>query len=156
MGERFGACTAPTSMWICAATVVMGTAGSFLLLRQRKSTKDRDYENDDIMTSHELFGMDALFYKFDIPPITTVTWFKGNHHDAKLVLENRMKKIMMKNPWLRGRISTSGLFNGKCTLSYYKQRNSYDEHIDMMNIDEYVTTIDAKLSPISHVIIHPK
>ena len=76
-------------MWICAATVVIGTAGSFLLSRQRKSTKDRDYEKDII--SHELFGMDALFYKFDIPPITTVTWFKGNHHDAKLVLENRMK-----------------------------------------------------------------
>ena len=149
-GERFSS-AASTSILICAATVIMGTTGSLLLSRQRKSTKDSD-ENDKT-TTHELFGKDVLFYKFDIPPITTVTWFKGNYQDAKLVLERRMKKIMMKNPWLRGRISTSGLFKGKCTLSYKKQRSSStneDDDIDMMNVDEYVTTIDPKLSPISY------
>ena len=92
-GERFSS-AASTIILICAATVIIGTTGSLLLLRQRKSTNDSDEK--DTATTHELFGMDALFYKFDIPPITTVTWFKGNHQDAKLVLESRMKKIMMQ------------------------------------------------------------
>ena len=54
--------------------------------------------------SIKLAETEGLIYLTDLPAISTITWFTGNYRTATPILEQRMRWIIKKNPWIRGRI----------------------------------------------------
>ena len=100
------------------------------------SRKNVSYHNN----KHLILDVaDSYFYYVDAPPITTLTWFKGDYQNAKQYLENRLKLIMKKNPWIGGRLGFKFERGFQLYLSY-----SLDN-----SIDDIFTTVEAEKSPIA-------
>ncbi len=146
------------------ATVFAGALVFFSAARSKYQRKNKQAGKDEkdgtasdsssdssrdgkIVISHQLSFLETCF--FGIPAISTLTWFQGDFRAAKPKLENRMKKMMAKNPWLRGRIS-----KGKKMTSYLSYTTTRDSQStggtsDDINVDEFLHSIDPDLSPIS-------
>lgn len=132
----------------------MFAAGALLLRCKKKHQRQQKNEDNKVTISHQLTDEDAMFHKFAVvlkgPPITTLTWFKGDFQDAKSKLQKRMKQMVAKNPWLQGRISASSYLSylkGTFHLSY--TRTNLHEY-DNINVEENFNVIDPKDSPLSH------
>ena len=80
---------------ICAAAVFAGALLFYSAARskyQRKSKQARKDEKDGeassrdgkIVISHQLLDKESVYITFDVPPITTLTWFQGDFRAAKV------------------------------------------------------------------------
>lgn len=64
------------------------------------------------MTKHEyaeqrLLPIEERFAKFNsLNPVTTLTWFAGDHQLAAAFLGERMEGILSANPWLAGKLQS--------------------------------------------------
>mmetsp|Transcript_22607 Transcript_22607/g.27726 ORF Transcript_22607/g.27726 Transcript_22607/m.27726 type:complete len:485 (+) Transcript_22607:96-1550(+) len=87
--------------------------------QQHRQRKAEERDEGTTSTSYEKFlelsPKDTLFYVQDCPPISTVTWFKGNYMEAAPKLLHRLQLVVQKNPWLLGRVDMK-YHNGKCFL----------------------------------------
>lgn len=145
---------------VCAASTLLSGAVAIFFYKKQNQIKPKHAE-DNTSVSHELTDVDTLFYKFDVAPITSLTWFKGNVQEARISLEKRMKQIMAKNPWLYGRISTSGCLKKTYRITYTRSSSSTNasndndtysnSDADMINdhVKEQLNAINAIDSPIS-------
>jgi len=100
--------------------------------------------------TYELNNLESVFYFGDMPQIATLTWFCGDFRAAKPLLEKRMKQIVAKNPWIKGRVSVSSYLRGTCNLSCTKRSHSDDvTNYEDINVDENLNVMDPLDSPIS-------
>lgn len=148
---------------VCAASTLLTGAVAIFFYKKQKSRHQikPKHAEDNTTVSHELTDVDTLFYKFDVAPITSLTWFKGDVQEARISLEKRMKQIMAKNPWLYGRISTSGCLKKTYRITYTRSSsstnasndndNNSDSNVNMINdhVKEQLNAINAIDSPIS-------
>ena len=141
-----------------AATLAVGAVATAGLLwsahrrRRRRQQQTRwalqdlvDDDDDKKWVFDPLLDVEIGLYQREEPPITTLTWFRGDFRKARPILEGRLQKILDKNPWLGGRIfvkkdgDVQGIF--KLYLAYRPS-----ETLDQQN---FMTTLDPKDSPIS-------
>ena len=126
-------------------------------------TDDKDNGDDDAVVVVKLDEHDLLLLKFDIRPINTLTWFRGNYKQQPRVggddgeddvdvddvvsnLRQRAKLILAKNPWLAGKLikEYNNKYNNEPCIIYPK-KNVDDSAIDF----DPVVVIDETKSPIS-------
>ena len=101
--------------------------------RQSKPTKDEEHWQ-------ELLPVENFAYFFE-PPLSTLTWFRGDHSKANSILKARIQEILMRNPWLGGRIILHT--NGKVYLLFPKSNGS-------VSLDEnHLDHVSPNISPIS-------
>jgi len=114
------------------AAVTITTA---LLWRRRHTTEPR--QNEDVI-AHKLLKLEEMLHTRDDPPISTLTWFRGDYTQAASILQRRVRLIMVKNPWLAGRVVKR---RGKLILEYSKQQTE--------KMDDHVVILDPQDSPVS-------
>jgi len=118
-------------------------AGSVLIMRHKKGVPEqKNYNSRDAVKTVLLNETEAGYYITDMPPISTLTWFKGDYNFAKLVLERRMRLMIKKNPWVLGRISITSFLRGTCQLFYTPIEDQF------INLEKYLETISPADSPI--------
>lgn len=66
-------------------------------------------------------------------PISTLTWFEGDHTTAAQVLEHKMDAILAVNPWLAGKIRTT---SGRPTLVHPESVEGNNSNSS--NLDHYL------------------
>ena len=88
-----------------AATAAAGAIFAATLLWRRSEKRYEELEDGGFMT-HRLLDFESMLHARDEPPISTLTWFKGDYRKAAPQLERRVKLILEKNPWLGGRGSS--------------------------------------------------
>ena len=104
-------------------------------------------ENDGNVVVVKLDDHDLLLLKFDIRPVTTLTWFRGNYREDDVVVSNlrqRAKQILSKNPWLAGKLVLKPKYGERkrpCIV-YPKDKNKIDEF-------DPITVVEESKSPIS-------
>lgn len=103
----------------------------------KKTEKETKHDSDFMF--YELSNLDSYFFRIDIPPVTTLTWFKGNYKRAEQILSHRMEKIIQVNPWICGKIVKK---QNKYYLCYSKKDNE-------INMEKHLKRIDPINSPIS-------
>lgn len=106
------------------------------------------------IVSLEMTDLEKSFYFNDVPPLTTVTWFKGDCKQAKKFLEYRMKLLLEKNPWLQGRLDLQWSFRSKLYLSYSSASivndSSIEEHLAFVDVDNHSSPI-SRGTPIAEL-----
>jgi len=112
----------------------------------RRSSARQDLHDDDNKWAFDpLLDVEIGLYQRGEPPITTLTWFRGDFRKAGPILEDRLQKILDKNPWLGGRIvKKDGDVQGRSFKLYlaYNPSKKLDPH-------NFMTTLDPQDSPIS-------
>ena len=73
-----------------------------LIALKRRSRRD---EKEPVNGIHlPLTGLENWLASISLLPITTFTWFKGDHEKAGCILRERVEAILKLNPWLGGRL----------------------------------------------------
>ena len=124
-------------------TVTVAVVGGFLFLWQKKKKKNIAVRSKT--ASIDLLGFESKLYNLDTPPVSTLTWFKGDFSAVKPKLEKRLMLVVEKNPWLKGRITIANCFKRTYTLSYTSERSDSSS----VNIDENLEFVPPEDSPLS-------
>lgn len=92
----------------------------------------------------ELLEAEAALFQRGENPITTLTWFPGDHQKAGTILKRRLAKILQLNPWLGGRLIQER--RDKVFLEY-------DNNSQTLAVQNFLTILDSEdpstTSPIS-------
>ena len=97
--------------------------------------------NQDWNRIVELLPIENWSYHFD-PPITTLTWFCGDHTKAAQILRHRVQQILYQNPWLGGSVV---LRQKKVYLVF----SHYDTDVDgsvtspMLQVDHHIRHVST-------------
>ena len=89
-----------------AALVALGALWRLRPTR-RAAGRLQDGEHGEILLPNEASWVqmeNVLGFPFP-PPITSMTWFCGDHHAAAKILRRRCMEIVSKNAWLGGKIA---------------------------------------------------
>ena len=90
---------------VLAATFLLGTGSALVLMsssQNKHQNPKEDEKNESIVV--KLNPIDLVFVNLEFPPISTLTWFRGDYQQATKVLRERAQLILAKNPWLAGRL----------------------------------------------------
>lgn len=125
----------------CTACTVVGIiAGSLLVGKCLFNMYNMNVAADSKVKFIELTDLEKSMYFNDIPPISTITWFKGDFRQAKAHLKIRLKLFISKNPWLQGRLFLKYGRNSRLFLSY---------SLDDETLENLLFTVDADNSPVT-------
>ena len=81
------------------------------------------------------------------PPISTLTWFQGDHRSVTDLLRQRIHAMIQQNPWMMtGQIVRSPFFVNKPPLLVYFDPNK----VEGVDLDGIVLHVDPEDSPISY------
>ena len=88
-----------------------GRLSRFRFLRRKKN---KTFSQEESITSIEsqpkeivvpLLRMEEKCYALNGSPVSTLTWFEGDHEAATFLLQEKMRQILEANPWLGGRVT---------------------------------------------------
>ena len=85
----------------------------------------------------ELLEAEVALFQRGENPITTLTWFQGNHQKAGTILKRRLARILQLNPWLGGKLVQER--NGKVFLEY-------DNNSQTLQVQNFLTLLDSDAS----------
>lgn len=92
-------------VFAASALVVPVLAGAVILILLFPNRRD---DQDDAVEDYEEFTFLSVTEEFllqvRVPPINTITFFKGNHEKAAVAISQRLERLLTTNPWVRGRI----------------------------------------------------
>jgi hypothetical protein len=74
------------------------------------------------------------------PPISTLTWFHGDHHKMAKCLRERSRNILLANPWLSGRMTHNCLEYNRITAP--TDDDSTVQHLRESPISDRSTPLD--------------
>jgi hypothetical protein len=75
-----------------------------------KSTDSRRAPMDDNEVEVELLDVEKMLYVGDEAAISTITWFRGDHHHAAGIVRSKAQQLLEANLWLTGHATSSKLF----------------------------------------------
>jgi hypothetical protein len=87
-------------------TAVAGaTAAAFLSYRFYLGKTTSTPKDDPNETFIRLDTAEQNILFIELSPISTITWFQGDHIKVAALIKDRLKTIIQANPWLGGRIT---------------------------------------------------
>lgn len=124
--------------------------GSLLLVEAKPI--ESTLSNTTKLESIELADLDKTLYFVDTPPVSTLTWFRGNFKTASKQLEHRMKLMIQKNPWLCGRVRVKYGRKLKLHLSYPLGDASTKDNLVVLNEDHSPISRDTPMAEFGHCL----
>eukprot|EP00594_Rhizosolenia_setigera_P006791 CAMPEP_0178942532 /NCGR_PEP_ID=MMETSP0789-20121207/2051_1 /TAXON_ID=3005 /ORGANISM="Rhizosolenia setigera, Strain CCMP 1694" /LENGTH=441 /DNA_ID=CAMNT_0020621961 /DNA_START=1908 /DNA_END=3233 /DNA_ORIENTATION=- len=124
--------------------------GSLLLVEAKPI--ESTLSNTTKLESIELADLDKTMYFVDTPPVSTLTWFRGNFKSASKQLENRMRLMIQKNPWLCGRVRVKYGRKLKLHLSYPLGDSSTKDNLVVLNEDHSPISRDTPMAELGHCL----
>jgi len=128
-------------------------AGHLMLVRRRRRLHqilDHQHDESDPHQVREvLLPSENILYQLNVPPVVTLTWFRGDVRQASDILQQRLQAILDANPWLGGHVGKnydSRAAGHKLCLVYNNNRKKQLRAQDYMTI---IVNGDSESSPIS-------
>ena len=103
-----------------------------------------------------LLRMEEKCYALNGSPVSTLTWFEGDHDAAAYLLQERMRDILAANPWLGGRVTKR---SGKPCLVHSEASSNWadtDESGDSSDEESLLKEITSACPPNLMHITDPK
>jgi len=132
--------TSKYTLALAALAVGSGAALACAVLGVRRRDQLTYDEADQGQVRQELLEFENKLYLMDVPPVTTLTWFRGDYRKAGKLLEERLQKILEASPWLGGHV---GLSRGKLCLVYNRNSNKF------LLAKDFTVVLDSTSSTIS-------
>lgn len=86
-----------------ATTVGIGLLSAHCLYRRYAGNLRKVEVSSSFMAWVQLTEQEENFLKMGLAPISTVTWFEGDIHEAQDLIKERMQRIIELNPYLTGK-----------------------------------------------------
>lgn len=119
-----------TKHLLLSASLISAAVVFFIGIRKRKRVIE---DGGDLVLVKLLLPLENIVYLRRDTPISTITWFHGDHNQAAAILKDRTLQILKKNPWLAGRLvkTRDGVY-----LSYH-------ENVDETSFNPFFHMLDS-------------
>lgn len=91
---------------LVVVTVLAAGAATILLFPSKERKDNAAVEDNEEFTL--LSVTDEFMLQVGMPPVNTITFFKGDYEKAAAVLSQRLERLLTANPWVRGKIGKVG------------------------------------------------
>ena len=133
-----------TAIAVVGATA--GLMGWLFVRKQRKAHETADDSNSNSFTYVRLTEFEDMALTRGSAPISTITWFSGNHEHASVVIQQRVEQICKANPWLLGHIVKGKEGDGKNYIAYkHTEESTSPVCVDAGAVLKHVQAQDSTL-----------
>jgi hypothetical protein len=121
---------AATTLAIAGASATMYLFAAAVTSKRSASNSSKKKKEDSIYI--RLNDFEEMALARGSAPISTMTWFSGDHHQAASVIRERVMLVVRANPWLLGQFVT--LEDGMNYIAYKKNIQVEHEPLDISTV----------------------